>query len=129
MRLDKQLLCKYRKEIHDLYAQYLDKQPVGVIYFGEFDQPILKGFGLLKCYSGNWYMRGCVVKPQYRGQGLQRKLIQQRVSYLQGKAPRLRVGIFPDNKYSIENVLAEGFTFVKQKPVETGVLNIYEKQT
>lgn len=115
------------EEIHDLYTEYLEVVPKGVAYFGTVNNGELQAVSALKCYCGHWYLRSCVVKPELRGQGMQRELIRERLEYLADRTDNVRVAIFPDNEHSIRNVLAEGFEFEKFKKLEEGkVLNVYK---
>lgn len=78
---------------------------------------------------GYWYLRGCVVKPEYRGQGLQSELIQERINYLVGKTNAIRVSVFPTNTYSINNIKSRGFLFEKNKKLSDGsIIQVYKKE-
>lgn len=64
-----------------------------------------------------------VVDSDYRGLGLQRKLIQLCVEYARKIMPECIVltTICPDNIYSLRNGLAEGFEILMRKIKYTGV--------
>lgn len=76
MLLERQEVAKREDEIIQLYNQELGEDPVsGLIYFGVFEDsdsgPVLQAVASVKNYMGSWYLRGCVVKPEFRGRGLQ----------------------------------------------------------
>jgi GNAT superfamily N-acetyltransferase len=77
------------------------------------------GFGGLVCYRGYWCLRTCVVIPQWRGGGTQRRLIRARLRFLVKKgAKHVNVWAKPENVWSLNNLVAEGFRFVPEKPRE-----------
>lgn len=106
-----------------MQAEHLTKVPERVAYFAHIEDEVLQAAGTLKCYSGHWYMRGDVVAPAFRGRGLQRALIEERIAYLGGRT--VRAGIHPENIHSLRNYLDAGFVFEKHKAVPDGTLNIY----
>jgi GNAT superfamily N-acetyltransferase len=55
------------------------------------------------------------VRERYRGKGLQRKLIEERLKYLKLKTKTVRVGVKPGNMYSLNNIIWSGFRFEKAK--------------
>ena len=60
-------------------------------------------------------MDSAAVHPDYRGQGLQRKLIQTAESAIQGEGKRLLLcTVHPDNRFSLQNVLNQGYTVQKK---------------
>lgn len=71
----------------------------------------------LHCYGGVWTLRKCRVAEAYRGRGLQRRLIRERVwaAYRKG-AKQVRAWVDPRNSYSLNNLVAEGFRFLPQAP-------------
>lgn len=132
MHLGRLELAKYSPEIGELQYLYLKESPTkGITYFGLFSEEVLTAVGGVKNYMGYWYLRACFVKPEFRGQGLQRQLIKERLEYLSTEwhAKDVRVSIFPDNIRSIKNVEAEGFVFVKKKILKPSghLANIYKK--
>ncbi len=129
MRLEREKVAKYGPEISDLYRTWLQESPTnGLTYFGVFDAENLKAVGAVRCYMGHWYLRAFVVKPEYRGQGLQRLLIRECLEYLSEKTDTARISVFPDNFYSIRNIEAEGFEFEKKKKLEDGnIVVVYKK--
>ncbi len=121
MLLKEQDLAKYRKEISDLYRKELTESPTtGLTYFGIFSGETLQAVASVKNYMGAWYLRGCVVKPEFRGQGLQRTLIEERLAYLSEKTDAVRVSVYPNNIHSIANIEATGFQFVRKKILQDG---------
>lgn len=121
MLLEKQEVAKRRSEITQLYSQELGEDPVsGLIYFGVFEDSdsgsMLQAVASIKNYMGSWYLRGCVVKPEFRGKGLQLRLIEERLEYLTVRGVKAaRVSVYPDNAFSIRNIEAFGFKFEKRK--------------
>ena len=130
MRLEKEQLANYSAEIADLYQTWLEESPTsGLIYFGAFDNENLKAVGAVRCYMGHWYLRAFVVKPEYRGQGLQKQLIEECLDFLSDKTDTARISVFPDNVHSIRNIEATGFEFEKKKKLQDGhVVIVYKKQ-
>ncbi|HKC05006.1 MAG TPA: GNAT family N-acetyltransferase [Patescibacteria group bacterium] len=121
MRLEKEQMAKYGLEISELYQTWLKESPTsGLIYFGAFDNEELKAVTAVRCYMGHWYLRALVVKPEYRGRGLQRALMNESLDYLSEKTDVARVSVFPDNFYSIRNIEAVGFKFEKKKKLSDG---------
>jgi ribosomal protein S18 acetylase RimI-like enzyme len=134
MLLERQKYLEHKKEINGLYCQELGEEPVsGMIYFGvigELDgKQILEAVASVKNYMGSWYLRGCVVRPEYRGSGLQSLLIRERLAYLSGKTKTVRVSVYPENTYSIQNIEKEGFIFEKQKRLKDGrIVFVYKTE-
>lgn len=63
-------------------------------------------------------MDAAAVHPDYRGQGLQRKLLQAAEDWLQvGGDKILLCTIHPKNRYSLQNALRQGYTIVKELPM------------
>lgn len=122
MHLEGETLQKYRREISTLYEKYLHESPTsGLIYFGSVsEEQVLKAVGGVRCYMGSWYLRGCVVKPEFRGMGLQQELIYERLAYLSQRTDTARVSVFPENKYSRRNIEATGFRFERKKKFPHG---------
>lgn len=82
-----------------------------------FDMTTPVAFAGLACYRGNWCLRACVVHPKYRGKGFQRALIQSRFDFLTAReANHVNVWVNPENTYSLNNLIEEGFRFVAGKP-------------
>jgi ribosomal protein S18 acetylase RimI-like enzyme len=121
MLITKEALGQYRPEIEKLYRQELaESPPTGLIYFGIFSGETLQAVAAVKNYMGTWYLRGCVVKPEFRGQGFQKALIEERMAYLSDKTDAVRVSVYPHNTHSIANIEATGFRFVKKKKLQDG---------
>lgn len=129
MLLENEQLKTYRQEIADLYQEELGDSILGLILFGIISGETLQAVASVKNYMGTWYLRGCVVKPEFRGMGLQRKLIQERLDYLALRTKQVRVSVFPDNQFSIRNIETEGFKFEKRKKIENGeYVLVYKKE-
>ncbi len=129
MLFTKEIRNKYSKEINNLQQEHLSEIPKAVTYFGEIENSELIAIGAVKCYSGSWHLRSCVVKPEHRGKGLQRKITREMIQYLVPKTNKVKVSIYPENEYSIRNALAEGFVFEKIKKLDDGkFLQIYQKK-
>ena len=128
MLLAKPDLEKYIAEIHELEHKYLSEMPKSVTYFGIINSLELQAVASVKCYSGHWYLRSCVVKPEHRGRGLQRELIRERLEYLAERTNTVRVSVFPQNIHSIKNIEAGCFAFEKKKKLVSGkILFVYKK--
>lgn len=122
MLLENEAKNRHSPEIHDLYSVELGEEPVkGLIHFGAVSEDgTLMAVASLKNYMGSWYLRGCVVKPEFRGQGLQKALIQERLDYLKNKTNVCRVSVFPENTHSIKNIEDSGFIFERKKMLKEG---------
>lgn len=122
---------QHREEFSALIEQYLHEPFTSGTYFGIKEDEELQAIAALKCYMGTWYLRACVVKPEHRGQGMQRKLIGERLDYLRTEKPNVpcvRVTIYPENTHSIDNCVEEGFAFEKKKKLRDGTIaNVYKK--
>lgn len=108
-------------------ARYGNADPVEFSHvFVAFDESKPVAFAGLACYRGHWCLRACVVHPDHRGQGLQRKLIRRRLEWLWAKKVKhVNVWARPDNVYSLNNLVSEGFRFVPEKPREfKGVMHV-----
>lgn len=129
MKLENENRPKYFPEIRDLYRKELGGDSAsGLIYFGIFKEDgSLMAISSIKNYMGSWYLRGCVVKPEYRGQGLQKQLIKERLEYLKGKTDTVRVSVYPENMYSIANIESTGFIFERKKKLDSGKLVLVYK--
>lgn len=63
-------------------------------------------------------MDSAAVHPDYRGQGLQRRLLEAAESELRGKGERyLLCTIHPENQFSLNNALKQGYTIQKTGPI------------
>lgn len=124
MILQKSELNKYIKEIHKLQKKYLPDVAINtsVTYFVILDGKELAAVAAVKCYMGHWHLRSCIVKPKYRGRGLQKKLIKERLQYLSDRTSVAKVSALPHNVYSINNLKSLGFKFEKEKVAPNGDL-------
>jgi ribosomal protein S18 acetylase RimI-like enzyme len=120
MLLGKMELEIFGQEVSELYQTHLGETAKGLTHFGIINDDELWADGAIKCYMGSWYLRGCVVKPQYRGRGLQRELIRERLAYLTPITDLVRVSVYPENLPSRRNIEAEGFEFEKNKKLVNG---------
>jgi len=133
MLLSKEQVNRYNPEIGELYCTYLDEELVtGLIHFGIFEQSlsgeVLKAVASIKNYDGQWFLWGCVVKKEFRGQGLQFQLVKERLKYLRSLTDTALVYIEPWNQNSIENLEAAGFKYEGQTLHEDGetIMSIYK---
>lgn len=73
-------------------------------------------------------MDTAAVHPDYRGQHLQRRLLQAAEAALSGSGEKhLLCTIHPDNIYSLQNALAQGYTIQKTLPLYGSVRHILRK--
>lgn len=73
-------------------------------------------------------MDTAAVHPDYRGQHLQRRLLQAAEAELSGSGEKhLLCTIHPDNIYSLQNALAQGYTIQKTLPMYGSVRHILRK--
>jgi len=115
-------------EALDLYKRILGQKIDTCKHFGILEDGVLKAAASVKCYYGHWYLRCCVVKPEFRGKGLQRRLIEERLDYLAERTDLVRVSVCPDNVHSIRNIEEEGFQFEKTRRFDTGkIVRVYRK--
>ena len=60
-------------------------------------------------------MDSAAVHPNYRGQGLQRRLLQTAEAAIQGEGKRILLcTVHPENRFSLQNVLNQGYTIQKK---------------
>ena len=136
MLLGKVERAKYGSEILALCKQELGEDvPLNQLtYFAILSGETLQAVAAVKWYMTTWYMRADVVKSEFRGNGFQRELIRERLSWLANrndiaKVERVKVSIYPDNFRSIRNYELEDFKFEKRKKLQNGVIaNVYQKQ-
>ena len=66
MLLEKEGKLRYGQEIQALYRAELTETPTsGLVFFGVFSKGSLQAIAAVRCYMGSWYLRGCVVKPDF----------------------------------------------------------------
>lgn len=129
MHLIGKALKKHLPEIEDLQRRTFHQIVTGVDYFAIVEKGQLQAYGLVKCDADQYYLRGCFVKPEFRGRGLQRKLIDERVEFIRARgANAARVAVRPENSYSLRNIIASGFEYERQVKFPDGRRYIYLKQ-
>lgn len=125
MLLTKEQIQKYRGQLEDLIKQGTDRSfkilpqhKIFAILSSERamlldpSQREIMAFAVLGKRGPYWYFRNCVVKKEYRGRGLQRALIQERIEYIrENGGGSVSVGIDPRNTKSLNNILSFGFKF------------------
>ena len=73
-------------------------------------------------------MDTAAVHPGYRGQGLQKRLMETAEREIRRERDRILLcTIHPDNVYSLNNVLAQGYSIVKTLPKYGSVRHILRK--
>ena len=72
-------------------------------------------------------MDTAAVHPDFRGRGLQRRLIQEAEQVLEGRI--LMCTIHPDNQYSLKNALSLGYTIQKTVARYGSIRYILRKDT
>lgn len=74
------------------------------------------------------HMDTAAVHPDYRGQGLQKRLMQEAEQYATEIGGRiLLTTVHPDNHYSLNNILQQGYTIEKRIPKYGSVRCILRK--
>lgn len=74
------------------------------------------------------HMDTAAVHPDYRGLGLQRILMQEAEKYAAGMGARiLLTTVHPDNRFSLNNILQQGYAIAKQVPKYGSVRCILRK--
>jgi len=129
MLLEKEQLPTYQETISEIYQREFGEDTQGLIFFGLFSEDEIIAVASVRNYMGHWYLRGCYVDPEFRGNGLQRQLIQERINYLKSRTNEVRVSVFPDNMHSIRNIEAEGFEFERIKKLESDKSVLIYKKT
>ena len=116
----------FASEIEELYSLYLpQKLNKGTLLFGIVQDDVLKGVAGIKNLYGKWFFRGCVVKPEFRGEGLQKRLIQERLDYLSDKTNEVKAVVCLPNTSSIDNLLASDFVFEKNRVMNGDLAESY----
>ena len=73
-------------------------------------------------------MDTAAVHPDYRGQGLQRKLMAYAEKALaEGGERILMCTVHPDNRYSLQNVLSQGYQIAATQPMYGSVRHVLKK--
>ena len=73
-------------------------------------------------------MDSAAVHPDYRGQGLQKRLMQAAERELENTGKRILLcTVHPDNRYSLKNVLSQGYEIQKTVPMYGSVRHIMRK--
>lgn len=112
--------------VDDYYYGEVDFKAIPYLFVAYHDKEIV-AFSGLACYHGKWCLRLTIVKPEHRGNGLQRKLIKARVKYLKGRlVDHVNVWVYQNNIHSLNNVLGAGFKPVKTKPREFNGVNHFK---
>lgn len=110
------------------YLLYNKEEIVGLLVLTCNIEDILKEYHLPK---GNYMLIDCImVKEKYRGHGLQREMLK----FAYKRATNLHMDglvatIHPDNKYSLDNFLEEGYKILHVSVVHGGTRNIMIKKT
>jgi len=129
MLLDTAQVKLYRPEIERINKELFGLGPSGANHFGIIEGSVLQAFAQLKCICGHWGLRSCYVKPEFRGRGLQRQLIRERLEYAAAHTDVVRVTCRPDNPYSKHNIESEGFVFERMKRLPNGLeLLVYKRR-
>jgi GNAT superfamily N-acetyltransferase len=73
-------------------------------------------YGEIYNYTGCWTLVSGFVRKEYRGQGLHKRLIRARVKEVFKRGGKqVRAWVHPRNAYSLNNLVDEGFRFIKTK--------------
>jgi len=74
-------------------------------------------------------LENAAVAPEYRGLGLQWKLIRCAEEQLRREGPHiLMCTVHPENQFSLRNVLRQGYTIVKEYPKYGSVRYLLQKE-
>lgn len=90
-------------------------------------------YGYLLGYSENDLQRvvnmdTAAVHPDYRGKGLQAKLMQYAETEIQRSGDRILLcTVHPDNQYSLHNVLKQGYRIEKTLPMYGSLRHVLKK--
>jgi len=78
--------------------------------------------------SGWYYFRGCYVHPDYRGKGLQVRLMKQGIDKLQELGiNRVSSMVHTENKHSLDNALKVGFEITGRRKENYHVVKFIEQ--
>lgn len=112
------ILPELESMVRDYYYGDVDFKPIPYLFVA-YHKKEIAAFSGLACYHGKWCLRLTIVKPEHRGNNLQKKLIGVRVKYLKKRNVNcVNVWVNPLNFHSIRNVLNAGFKQTPDKPRE-----------
>ena len=84
--------------------------------FKIIDGDVIAASGEIHCYHGYWTLLSGFVSPEYRGRGFHRRLIRARVKEVFKRGgTRVRAWVDTKNAYCLNNLIEEGFRFIKIK--------------
>lgn len=112
-----------------IWIYYLDKEPVCSMMLIPSDEKALSNFKLDLDYREVADYEPMFVNPKYVGNGLQYQMLQVLDEYcINNKYKYAASTIHPDNVYSINNLVKDGFECKNTKEFKRGIRNIYLKK-
>lgn len=88
-----------------------------LIFVAKNNEDII-AFGALSQPHGFYFLRNCVVDNKFRGQGIQKELIKERLAYVKRHGGRnVKVRVDPNNTHSLNNLIASGFEHCGNKNI------------
>ena len=112
-----------------IWIYYLDKEPVCSMMLIPSDEKALSNFKLDLDYREVADYGPMFVNPKYVGNGLQYQMLQVLDEYcINNKYKYAASTIHPDNVYSINNLVKDGFECKNTKEFKRGIRNIYLKK-
>lgn len=112
-----------------IWIYYLGDEPVCSMMFIPGDEKSMKKFGLKIDYHKVADYGPMFVNPKYVGNGLQYQMLVKMDDYCIQKGYKYSSStVHPDNIYSANNLLKDGFVLCGQKEFTRGLRNIYLKR-
>ena len=112
-----------------IWIYYLDKEPVCSMMLIPSDKMALSKFEIDLNYKEVADYGPMFVNYKYVGNGFQYQMLQELDEYCINNKYKYVVGtIHPDNVYSIQNLLKDGFECKNTKTFTRGIRNIYLKK-
>lgn len=110
---------------HDLCLGVFDGERLGAYfilrYCGQSEHNYAAFLGIPKAEWDHWANAdSAVVHPDWRGNGLQRKLLEAALTLLRPGIVGIGATVSPENQYSLNNALACGFTIAARREMYGG---------
>lgn len=112
-----------------IWIYYLNNGPVCSMMLIPFDVKSLNNLELSLDIKDVVDYGPIMVNPKYVGNKLQYQMLKELDEYCLQQGFKYAVcTVHPDNIYSINNLLKDGFKLINQKDLERGIRNIYLKE-